>query len=217
MQRINLETWPRRQHFDMFKAFDYPHFNMCANVDITAFYPLVKARGASFTVAVMYLVARTANAIPQFRQRIIDDQPVEYEVVHPSGTILVGDELFSFCIIEYTPDFTDFVARANQQIARVRQNLTLDEPPGMHNLLFMSAIPWVSFTSFLNPMHLSPADSVPRFAWGKFFREGSRLKMPLSVQGHHALMDGLHIGHYYAKIQEDLEYPESFLDPVSPA
>jgi len=44
---------------------------------------------------------------------------------------------------------------------------------------FFSTIPWVSFTSFSHPMQLHPADSVPRLAWGKYFKESDILKMPL--------------------------------------
>jgi chloramphenicol O-acetyltransferase type A len=65
----------------------------------------------------------------------------------------------------------------------------------------------------MHPLQLSPADSFPRFAWGKFFAEGERLKMPLSVQGHHALMDGLHVGQYYEVIQSYFDDPESVLGP----
>jgi chloramphenicol O-acetyltransferase type A len=75
----------------------------------------------------------------------------------------------------------------------------------------MTAIPWVSFTSFMQPMHLQPADSVPRFAWGKFFKDGAFLKLPLSVQGHHALMDGVHVGKFYAKVQDYLLHADSVL------
>jgi chloramphenicol O-acetyltransferase type A len=72
----------------------------------------------------------------------------------------------------------------------------------------MTAIPWVSFTSFTHPMHLQRADSVPRFAWGKFFEEDKCLKMPLSVQVHHALMDGVHVGRFYAEVQNYLHHPD---------
>ena len=35
MRHINLETWPRHEHFRIFSAFNHPHFGMCANVDLT--------------------------------------------------------------------------------------------------------------------------------------------------------------------------------------
>ena len=75
----------------------------------------------------------------------------------------------------------------------------------------MTAIPWVSFTSFSHPILAVPMDSVPRFAWGKFYEEGDLVKMPLSVQGRHALVDGLHMGRYYQRVQTYLSEPASFL------
>jgi chloramphenicol O-acetyltransferase type A len=74
----------------------------------------------------------------------------------------------------------------------------------------MTAIPWVSFTSFMHPLSL-PVDSVPRFAWGKLFKDGQSSKMPLSVQAHHALMDGLHMGRYYETVQGYFHQPGSGL------
>jgi len=163
MRQINLETWPRYEHFKVFSAFDQPHFSMCAPVDLTTFYPALKQYDISFTVAMVYVISRAANAIPEFRQRIRPGMVVEHEVVHPSVTILADEEVFGFCLLEYHDDFADFAANAAH-----------------------------------------PADSVPRFAWGKHYWEGERLKMPLSVQGHHALMDGIHMGRFYAEVQNYL-------------
>ena len=210
MRYIDMETWPRREHFLFFSSFNHPHWGLCANVDLTVFHPFVKQCGLSFTVAWVYVLARTANAIPEFRQRIRGPQVVEHDIVHPSFTFLVDEDVFSFCTVEYAADFPVFATRAAERIAGVRQDLTLDDE-GQDNLLFMSAIPWVSFTSFRHPMQLHPGDSVPRFAWGKFFEDGGRLKIPLDVQGHHALMDGLHVGRFCQLVQEQLDDPEPVL------
>jgi chloramphenicol O-acetyltransferase type A len=214
MRQIDMRTWPRREHFKLFSAYDHPHAGLCANVDLTTFYPVVKQRGFSFTVAIVYVLARAANAIPEFRYRIRPGEVVEHEIVHPSATILTNEDLFSFCTIEYTEDFSLFAARATEQIAYVQEHRILEDEPGQDDLLFMSAIPWVSFTGVMHPMHLHPADSVPRFAWGKLFEEGKFLKMPLSVQGHHALVDGIHMGRFYTEVQDYLQQPEVVLGEV---
>lgn len=211
MRQIDMQTWSRREHFKLYSAFDHPHAGMCANVDLTAFYPVVKQRGFSFNVATVYILARAANAIPEFRYRIRAGEVVEHEIVHPSITILKRDELFSFCKLDYTEDFSEYAAGAAERIAYVKSHPTLEDEPGKDDLLFMTAIPWVSFTSVMHPMHLQPADSVPRIAWGKRFEDGSTLKMPLAVQGHHALMDGIHMGKFYAEVQDYLHYPVSVL------
>lgn len=211
MRTIDLQSWPRRQHFEFFSAFDHPHFGMTANVDLSRFYPVIKQRGYSISVAIVYLISRVANAIPEFRYRIRGGQVVEHEVVHPSTTILVSDDLFSFCTFDYVENFAEFSVRAEKKITQVRAHLELENDVVQDQLLFMTAIPWVSFTSFVHPMHLKAGDSIPRFAWGKFFQDGDRLKMPLGVQAHHALMDGFHVGKFYSAVQEYLDSPDSLL------
>lgn len=211
MRTIDLQTWPRRELFKLYRSFGYPHFNMCAEVDLTAFYPYVKQKDLSFNGAIVYVLSRVANEIPEFRYRIRGDVVVEHQVVHPSTTILIEDDLFSFCTIEYSQDFPTFADSAAQQIALVQTDPTVKDEPGRDDLLFMTAIPWVSFSSFMHPLPLVPEDSVPRFAWGKYFQQGECLMMPLSVQGHHALMDGLHIGRYYQRLQGYLDGPQDIL------
>jgi chloramphenicol O-acetyltransferase type A len=61
------------------------------------------------------------------------------------------------------------------------------------------------------PVHLNPPDSIPRFACGKYFWESETLKMPLGVQGHHAVMDGVHMGRFYTDLKNYLNEPEVVL------
>jgi chloramphenicol O-acetyltransferase type A len=215
MHKIDMQTWIRREHFEFFNTFNHPHFNMCANVDLSKLHPYIKELGVSLTAAIMYLIARASNAIPEFRQRLRGGEVVEHEMVSPSVTVLVENDLFSFCTVDYNEDFREFAGRAARLIAAVKDNPTLKDPPGRDDLLYMTAIPWVSFTSFTHPMRLHPADSVPRFAWGKYFTEGRGLKLPLSVQGHHALMDGIHMGKFYGHIEDSLDQPEVVLERKS--
>lgn len=205
MKTIDMRTWPRRRHFDLFNGFDYPHISLCANVDVTAFYAAVKERSTSFTTAIVYLLSRAANEATAFRMRIRGEDVVEHEIVHPSPTVMAANNLFSFCTIPYTPDFGIFVERAKERIDHYQKNPTLNDEEGQDNLLYLTGIPWVSFTGIMHPIHMHPADSIPRIAWGKFLEEGDRKKMPLSVQVHHALMDGLHVGRYYQRVQELLD------------
>jgi len=207
MHEIDLHTWPRRKLFELFSTFDHPHFSMCANLDLTAFHQHINRRGRSFTSAWIYVIARAANAVPEFRQRIRSAKVVEHDIVSPALTILLENGLFSFCTIPYCDDFIEFARNATALIADVKEHPTLTNEPDRDDLLFTTAIPWVSFTSFTHPMQLHPADSIPRFAWGKFFQDGQALKIPLSVQGHHALMDGIHMARFYEKTEAYLADP----------
>ena len=211
MRTIDMQTWSRRHHFRVFSSFNHPHFSMCVNVDVSAFYPFVKRHGYSFTAAMVYVISRTSNAIPEFKQRIRGDQVVEHEIVDPRFSLLIDKDLFTFCAVEYAEDFSEFAVRAAKSISYVKAHPDLEGNPEEDDVLYMSPIPWVSFTSFSHPMQFHPADSVPRFAWGKYFQESNTWKMPLSVQGHHAVMDGIHMGRYYEMVQDYLRHPEVVL------
>lgn len=211
MKIIDMETWQRRNHFDVFNQWDMPHFNMCVNIDLSEFQPFVKQNGISFNLAIIYSITRAANSIPEFRQRIRGDIVVEHEIVHPSSTIMGENDIFTFCFFDYVENYSQFVSIAKQKIAYYKTHPGVDNDPDEDNLLFMTAIPWVSFTSFMHPLKINPVDSVPRFAWGRFFPEGNSIKMPLSVQGHHALMDGLHMGRFYHFIQDLFNNPKGIL------
>jgi chloramphenicol O-acetyltransferase type A len=95
-----------------------------------------------------------------------------------------------------------------EAMEKVKKNIILSDEPGEDDLLYMTSIPWISFTSMAHPIQMNPVDSIPRIAWGKYFEENGRMKLPFSIQMHHALADGLHAVEYYNKLQAMLEYPD---------
>ncbi len=212
MKHIHLDNNHRKKHFEFFKKMNHPHFNICANVNISAVLPFLKKNALPFTPTLVFLVAKTANLIPEFRQRIREDGIVEHELVHPSFTVLTEvADVFSFCEVPFQKDFKSFVEQASIQIAKRKEYPSLEDAEGRDDYLFLSSIPWVSFTSFQHAMAYHPSDSVPRIAWGKYFEENEVVKLPISVQVHHALVDGRHVGHFFQKIQELVQFPEQLL------
>jgi len=206
MRTIDQSTWARRRHLELFCAMDVPYLSLCAQVEVGAFRQAVKARGLSFTVALVHALATAANAVPELRQRIRGDDVVEHEAVHPSVTVLTQGDLFSFCLVPYSKDLSTFAASAAEAIAQVQVHPTVEDEPGRDDLLYLTGIPWVSFTALTHPVHLHPPDSIPRIAWGRFFEEHGRLRMPLSIQAHHALVDGIHLARFYERAQEELDH-----------
>jgi chloramphenicol O-acetyltransferase type A len=159
----------------------------------------------------MYLLCKTANDMPEFRWRIRGGKVVEHEVVHPSCTILTENDLFTFCTIPYSEPYSRFAAAAAERIAWKKDHPSLYDEPEQDDLLYLSGLPWVSFTGISQPIHMHPVDSIPRITWGKYFIEQDRVQLPLSVQVHHALMDGIHASRYILKFHEIAEKPGQFL------
>ena len=166
MRTIDMQTWSRQNHFKLFSSYGYPHWGICANIDLTAFYPAVKQRGQSFTIAMVYLISRAANAIPEFRYRIQEDKVVEHDVVNPGFTFLTEEDTFSFCFADYDEDFSAFAVHVAERIAFVKENPGVPTIPE-DDVLYMTSIPWVSFTGFLHPMRLQPEELHTTICVGK--------------------------------------------------
>jgi chloramphenicol O-acetyltransferase type A len=207
MKNIDLEKWERREHYRFFGAMDYPHFNICANLDLTAFDRFRRERDLPFFSALLYLSSRAANEVREFRYRIRGDKVVEHETVSPAITVLGDDGTFGYATIEYDREAGTFLARAAETIAQAKANPTIVEDPSRDDVIYYTSIPWISFTAFTHPINL-PADSIPRISWGKYFADGERILLPYSVQLHHGLADGLHVGKHFTLLQSLLDRPE---------
>lgn len=211
MKYIEIENWKRKDHYNYFKQLDYPHFNICGNLDITAFYNYIKENELPFFISFLYAASKAANDIEEFKLRIREDKVVEHETVSPSFTVMAEDEVFSFCTSNFKNNYKDFKTNTLNEIEKVKNNISIEDEPGRDDLLYITSIPWISFTSITHPIHMHPADSIPRISWGKYFKENNKIRIPMSVQAHHALVDGIHIGQYFNMIQEILNTPGEYL------
>lgn len=214
MKSIDMEKWNRKNHYNYFKQLDYPHFNICGNIDITSFHGYIKENELPFFISFLYAVMKTANNIPEFRYRIREDRVIEHASVNPSFTLMTEQELFSFCTVKFTDIYNNFRSNALDEINNTKNSVNLEDEPGRDDLIFITSIPWVSFTNITHPIHMNPVDSIPRISWGKYFIEGGKVKIPLSLQAHHALVDGIHFGRFFNIFQEMMDDPVNYYNHI---
>ena len=212
MDWIDIESWNRRGQYALFSGMDVPYYNICANVEITEALKFCQRQQFSSFSFMVYLITRTANEIENFRLRIRSEKVCRHEVISPSFTLLNPQEVFVYCTLDYQHDIIAFHRQAQEKIAETRQSHWQDPGTERDDLTFLSCLPWIQFTSASHAMNINPADSIPRFYWGKYFAEGNKTMMPFSVQVHHALVDGVHVGRYMERLQAYLLAPDTLLD-----
>jgi chloramphenicol O-acetyltransferase type A len=206
---LDIETWSRRQQFEFFKDFDNPFFNICVNVDVTPLLALThEAKSISFFIAYHFLSMKAANEVEPFRYRLRGDRVFVHDHIHAGTTLLLADESFTFVYFDFEADFEAFHTRAKAAVERAQAGKSrLDEREGQDDLIHHSVIPWMTFTSISHARNWGRQDSVPKIAFGKYQADGERIKMPISVEVHHALMDGLHVGRYFEKLESYFSNP----------
>lgn len=202
---LELESWKRRQHFELFRGFENPFFSVCVDVDATAVWRMCKEKGSpSFYVATLFHSLRAANETEAFRIRIRGDRVWVHGTVRASATILRDDETFGFGIFPPAASLEEFNRHAVGEVATAKQVTPLVLPrPGEDDLVYHSSLPWMRFTAFTNALN-GGQDSVPRVVFGKCAQRGDRWLMPVAVEVHHALVDGLDVARYLERFQQNL-------------
>ena len=213
MKYLDIENWKRKKHFEFFKKFEYPHFTICANVDITNTFRYLKNNKYSLFQTVLFAIMKCANEIEEFRYRIVGDKVVIYDTVHPGITYIVQDDVYTNCVIDYKPKLPEFIEEFGRVIEKAKNKIILGtEEDNKFDLVYVSALPWISFTTATNPVKLGYEDSVPRLIFGKHFKQDKKMMMPFSVQVNHCLMDGVHVSKYLYKLTEVLSNPEKYFN-----
>lgn len=208
---LDLDTWPRRDLFEFFRGYQNPYFNICTQLDVTSLLRVLRERpGVSVSLAYHYFALRIANEIEPFHYRLEGDRVVIHEAINGGTTVLLPNETFTYAYFDYHEDFQKFLSGAEEAIERVRVESSL-KPTMRYDLIYFTTLPWVSFTSFAHARTPGRGESIPRIAFGKFLRDGDRVRLPVSVEVHHALMDGLHVGRYFMSLEEALAEPDDYL------
>ncbi|HMK06434.1 MAG TPA: chloramphenicol acetyltransferase [Flavobacterium sp.] len=201
---LDIENWPRKEHFHFFRKMDEPFFGVTVDVDCTKAYQNSKAQNVSFFMYYLHKTLMAVNAIEALRYRIEDDKIFVYERIDGSATISREDGSFGFSLIEYDPDFEVFSKAALREMERVKNT------PGLFtrsfeqdNLIHFSAIPWVNFTALTHARNFTFADSCPKISFGKMtIQENGKRVMPMAIFVHHGLADGFQIGQLVDCFQE---------------
>jgi chloramphenicol O-acetyltransferase type A len=68
----------------------------------------------------------------------------------------------------------------------------------------VTSFPWGKFSGFTHATKLGPKDSVPRVSWSQFVEDGDKKILSLSIEVHHTLVDGYHVGMLLKQIQDVL-------------
>lgn len=189
---IDREDWNREQHFEHYLKLKCT-FSMTVNVDITMLLGEVYQKGIKFYPVFIYLISRVVNNHKKFRTCFNDEGVVGYwEEMIPSYTIFhKDDKSFSSIWTDYSSDFRTFYNNYEDDMrcyASVHGLFTKENIPP--NVFPISSIPWTSFTGFNLNINNDENFLLPIITCGKYFNDGNKVMLPVSLQVHHSVCDG---------------------------
>ncbi|OEU70318.1 MAG: chloramphenicol acetyltransferase [Desulfovibrio sp. S3730MH75] len=220
MQNIDMDTWERAEHFNFFQSMKSCQYAFTVQQDISKFCAYRRKinsddKNIRFSDALYFFATKAANAIPEFRTRIVDGKPVIFDKIHPAFTYIPKDRnLHANCLAEYSDNYTE--QAENIEISRTNADITPSLTPkggDKQNLLYFSINTGISFTAATNPWGDCNADSVPRILFGQMTKtvEGKET-IPISIELLHSLADGKHIAEFLKRFNKMASDPEQYLN-----
>jgi len=133
------------------------------------------------------------------------------------------------------------IGAAQGQAATPAGGSPLDGHPDTDAVIHGSTLPWIRFTGLVHARRLGIDDSVPKLVLGKVAPAGSaghgasaeagvgadggaasigprhhdpaiEQVMPVAIEAHHALVDGLHVGRFLTHLEDALARPAELLE-----
>jgi chloramphenicol O-acetyltransferase type A len=203
---IDLETWDRKEYFDVYLGRDFPYINIGAEVDITGLISFCNSQGLSSYLTMIHTAHRAALANHNFRYRIVERRPAFCDEMLLTFThIPKGGDLFVNVLVDFDEDLERFHDAVRAEIARQGTDPGFAALRGRNDVIYYTAVPWVRYTHFVRTIASLGWDSNPKISWGKYSEREGRTLVPFSTQTHHGLMDGLHVGRYFEELQRLLD------------
>jgi chloramphenicol O-acetyltransferase type A len=201
---VDQSTWARADQFRFFRTYEKPHYAVTSRVDVTHVMAR-KASGVSAYRACLYAIGAGLHSVPELCMRFRGDVVTLYDRVELSMTVPLADGNFRYAYVPYDPDFTVFDRQAEALIAEIAAGGELNANEGQQDdVAYLSAMPWLDYSSINNALPHAQ-DCIPRVSWGKFVESGGRWSMAMTIEVHHALVDGRQVGAYFAAVQDALD------------
>jgi len=194
-QKLNIDTWERKEHFKFFNQFEEPYHGVCVNIDCTVAYKTAKEKGVSIFLYYLYQALSAAQQIVPFKYRVEDEEVFIYDRVDAGSTVGRSNGTFGFGDFIYSESFDEFLINGAKTIQRVQSTTGLERSPA-RNVIRCSALPWIDFTALSHARMFSFKDSCPKMTFGKISELSGKYNMPVAIHVHHALVDGLHLGQF---------------------
>lgn len=203
-QIVDLETWPRAAQFRFFRTYQKPHYAVTSRLDVSHLMRR-KSDGLSAYRACLYAIGAGIHAVPELCMRFRGDQVLRYDMVTLSMSVPTHAGSFGYAYVPFTAAFQDFDQSAAALIEEAARDDVLRANSGERDdLAYLSCMPWLDYTSINNALP-GPDDCIPRVTWGKFVDHGGRWDCAMTLEVHHALVDGAQVGAYFAQVQRSLD------------
>lgn len=199
---IDMANWVRKEHYLHFMNEVVCSYSVNVQLNIT------NLKGYRLYPAMLWLLTRAVNQMPEFRTSLSPEGPGIFEHLHPAYTVFNQEQkTFSSVWTEYQDSYQDFQKAYEEDVSRCNGSTHyIAKPDRPANSFDVSMIPWLPFSSLNYNVYDDGHYLLPIFTIGKYEDNGEKRMIPLAIQVHHAVCDGYHLGRFVDILQAEIDH-----------
>lgn len=207
-QKINMAKWPRKEIYNHFIQDVRCVITITADIEVGNIVRFCKEKGYSFYPTFIFIVSQAVNQQEEFRIRR-DEQGdlIFWDRVDPSYVVFHRDnQQFTRLISPYDSDFLRFYFQVEVDMKEHQDKRGFEVFYENKNTFDISCLPWIHYKSCDLHVYDSGIYLAPIVTWGKFQENlDGGFCIPLTMQIHHAVADGFHIGQFFQDVEKIIE------------
>lgn len=200
-QEINPQDSSRAEAFSMWISSPVPMVTLVKTFDVTRLVKVSKKSSMKFNVLICWCICKAASSIEEFFLLPVpghlyrfDKLAVNVVVLNDKGGITLCDVPYSEDISQFNADYLEVTCRA----AKTCKSTSLEDAM----IIGTSALPYTELDCIVN--QYSGRWNNPFLAWGKYRKGLFKTTLPISLQFHHAQMDGMQACRLLNNLQHEI-------------
>ena len=200
-QEINPKDTNRAIAFELWMKSPMPMVTLTKTFDVTRLCKVSRRRGMKFNMLLCWCIGRAASQIDEFYLLVDKDRLYRFDrlainiiVKHAKGGICNCDVPYSDDLQQFSRDYD----RITQQASESCQDIVDSEA----NIVGTSAVVETELEYMVN--QYTGIYTNPFLAWSRYRRHWFRTTLSISIQFHHAQMDGSHAARFLQLLQHTI-------------
>ena len=158
-----------------------------------------------------YFVLKSINEIDAFSygygKENAKESVYKYDSLAATATVVNSDNELNFTrYVKYDEDIYNFLIEFSKATEDASNNIPYYKISGLENMnkVNITCIPWITFSNFKDAVNFNEKNSKPKICWGRYYLEGDRYLIDISLLVNHAFQDGYHMGLFFNNLQQNI-------------
>ena len=201
-REIRPQDSKRAEAFSMWMSSPVPMVTLTKTIDVSRLRKVSRKTGLRFNMLMCWCIGKAASNIEEFFVLPEKDKMYQYDRLAINVVVQNVKDGINLCDIPFSDDIGQFNAdylTITDQTAKSCKNSSLED----YMIVGTSALPQTELDCIVN--QYNGIWNNPFLAWGRYRKRLFKTTLPISLQFHHAQMDGAHACRFLNELQKTMD------------